>query len=335
MAKYPKNSKWLSVRWFFWTLLVLLIAVLLFQIGFLLYYRVFYSRADREFSVPGLNENFVPQGMNPCGGGHYLISGYIAGTGESRIYYITRGEKTREIRVRRNDGRELRSHSGGICVNGPFTYLAGGNGNCYVLSSANLFDGTSHSAKVLGTIKTGNAASFCCLRGDNLLVGEYEYGKRFQTPVSHHIKTPAGDENRGLIWSYSLNGNCKFGVDPLCNAVYSIPSRIQGMCFTDDGRIVLSASCFRTSSQLLLYNTYSVLQGQKGIYWVGNHPVPLYYMDSMACQDAVPLPPFSEQPALESGKLLIIFESASNRFRFGRLVGGQYVYGLRLSQLKF
>lgn len=330
MERNLENSRRISMRWFFWTLLVFLLAVLLFQAGFFIYYRYFFSRAEKEFNVPGLNEDFVPQGLESCGGGHYLISGYIADTGESRIYYVTRGGKTREIRVCRDDGSKLQSHSGGICVNGPFTYMAGGNGNCYVLSSADLFDGTSNTANVLGVIKTRNAASFCCLRGDNLLVGEYEYGDRFQTPVSHHLKTPAGDENRGLIFSYPLNGNMQFGVDTLCNAAYSVPSRIQGMCFTNDGRMVLSASCFRTSSQLLLYNTFSVLQGQRGIYWVGEHPIPLYYMDSTACENAVPLPPFAEQPAFENGRLLIVFESASSRFHFGKLVGGQYVYSLRL-----
>lgn len=330
MIKNLDNSKHFSLRWFMWTLLALLASVIVFQIGFVIYYREFYGRAKQEFAVPGLNENFVPQGLESCGGGHYLISGYIAGKGESRIYSVTRNGSVREIRVCRKDGKRLISHSGGICTNGPFTYLAGGNGNCYVLSSADLFDKTSENADILGTIHTRNSASFCCLQGDNLLIGEYEYGKRFQTPVSHHLRTPSGDQNRGLILSYPLNGNQIFGVDPICDAAYSIPSRVQGMCFTNDGRIVLSASSFHGNSQLLLFGGGDVLKRRQGIYWIGGYPVPLYYLDSESCEKAIPLPPYSEETVFENNRLFILFESASSRFRFGRLVGGQYVYSLSL-----
>jgi len=323
----PKRNR----RWLLWTAAGLCAALLIFRLGFGIYYREFYSLSAREFTIPGLNENFVPQGLEACGDGNYLVSGYISTTGAARLYYVSRGGSVRMIRVRREGGGTLKSHSGGICTNGPFTYLAGGNGNCYVLSSADLFDPTSHSADVRGVLRTDNAASFCYLADGHLLVGEYEYG-RFRTAASHHITTPAGDRNTAVILAYPLDGDQPFGVVSTPDGAYSIPPRAQGMCFTDDGRLVLSASSFRNSSQLFLYDFAAVQKSRQGIFWTGGTPVPLYHLDSGVCVGTIPLPPYSEETVFEKGRLFILFESASSRFRFGRLVGGQYVYSMRLPE---
>ena len=303
----------------------------IFWLGFRVYYNEFYSAAVADVHIPGLAENFVPQGLEACGGGEFLISGYISTTGVSRLYYIKANSAARLIRVVDRDGKPLVSHSGGICTNGPFTYLAGSGGNCYVLPSADIFDSASYEANVLGVLKTDNAASFCYLTEDHLLVGEYEYG-RFKTEESHHITTPAGDRNTAVLLSYPLNGEAEFGVEPEPDRAYSIPERIQGTCVTGDGRIVLSASSFRNSSQLFFYDRKTVVQSPHGIYWNDGTPIPIYYLDTASCVDVLHLPPYSEETVYDGGQLYVLFESAANRFQFGKLMGGQYLYRMRLPE---
>lgn len=309
--------------------LILLALPLAFQAVFYAYYHDFYATAQADFHIPGLAENFVPQGVEACGGGEFLLSGYVSTTGSARIYYISADGSARMIRVCDEEGTTLVSHSGGICTNGPFTYLAGGSGKCYVLSSADLFDPVSREANILGVFETGNAASFCCLAEDHLIVGEYEYG-RFKTDAAHHITTPAGDANTAVLLAYPLDGSQPFGVTLTPDAACSVPQRIQGLCVTDDGRVVLSASSFRNSSQLLLYDREAVEQGPRGNYQTEKGGVPLYYLDSASCADVIPLPPYSEETVYVDGQLYVLFESAANRFRFGKLVGGQYIYRMQL-----
>jgi len=305
-------------------LTALCVPLLLIAVWFRVYFRAFYSSARPAFPIPGLSENFVPQGIEACGGGDFLLSGYIAGTGSARLYYVDAGGSFRAIRVCDEKGTTLTSHSGGICTNGPFTYLAGGDGVCYVLSSADLFDPASREANILGAIRTDNAASFCCLEDGRLFVGEYEYG-RFKTAASHHILTPAGDENTAVMLAYQLDGDQPFGVSPAPSAAYSMPARIQGMCFTGDGRVALSASSFQASSRMLFYDLDAVTRRQ-GIFWTGGEAIPLYYLDRSSCTDKVPLPPYSEETVYSDGRLYVLFESASSRFRFGQLIGAQNVY---------
>lgn len=318
-AKMTKNRKVLIV------LAAVCLPILLFTMWFRMHYHMFFGSAQPAFTVPGLSDRFVPQGIEACGDGAFLLSGYIANTGSARIYYVGADGLSRAVRVCDEEGTTLVSHAGGICTNGPYTYLASGNGKCYVLSSADLFDPASKESNILGTIETDNAASFCYLEGGHLFVGEYEYG-RFETAASHHIMTPSGDGNTAVILSYELDGNQPYGVCQTADTAYSIPGRIQGMSFTDDGRVVLSASSFKDSSQLFFYDYALATGGAQGIFWSGNTPIPLYYLDSACCTNIVPMPPYSEETVFSDDWLFVLFESASSRFQFGKLIGGQYVY---------
>ena len=150
-------------------LAALLAAVLAFCTGFSFYFWDFYSRAERAFQVPGLEGDFVPQGIDACGEG-YLISGYRADSGTSRVYWVAPGGTANGMRVRLEDGGVLACHAGGIAVGDTFTYLVGG-GQCYVLSTEALMDPERTEAEVLGSFSTGNRASFCCLTDGMLVVG--------------------------------------------------------------------------------------------------------------------------------------------------------------------
>jgi hypothetical protein len=318
------EKKRLQHKRFHILLAAILIPLALVMIWFRVHYRDFYESAQPAFRIPGLAESFVPQGIEACGNRDFLLSGYIVGSGSARLYYIGADGSSRAIRVVDKKGTTLASHSGGICTNGPFTYLAGSGGKCYVLSSAELFDPTSTQATILGILQTENAASYCYLAEGRLFVGEYEFG-RFKTPFSHHITTPAGDKNTAVTLSYPLDGDLPFGVNPTPDAAWSTTERIQGMTFTDDGRVVLSASCYKASSRLLLYDWQAVQESQ-GIFWTGSAAVPLYYLDRSTCTDVIPMPPYSEETVFENGWLYVLFESASTRFQFGNLIGAQNVY---------
>ena len=309
--------------------LLLLIAV--FRGVFVLYYHEFFTSARREFRIPGLSEDFVPQGMAPCGEGKFFLSGYLAQSGYARIYFVDARGISRMLRVTQEDGVTLVSHAGGIACAGDFTYLVG-SGTCYVFDTAALLDPSASTAVITHEFLTGNRASFCDVQGGSLLVGEYAYGTKFQTAASHHIRTPAGDRNTALVLAFQLDGDEKWGVREIPSVAYSIPERIQGMCYADDGRMVLSASSAFGASQLYLYDCGAAVSRVHGLRWESGNLIPLYYLDSSCCADILPLPPYAEETAFADGQLYLLFESASSRFQFGRLVGGDYVYRMELPE---
>ena len=147
------------------------------------------------------------------------------------------------------------------------------------------------------------------------------------------MTTPAGNRNTALAWVFPLDETALLGVREVPEAAVSLPERIQGLCLSSDGRVILSASSAFGASQLYLYDVRTVAEGRRGIcFWDKSHPVPLFYVDSAAGTDILPLPPKAEEPMFHNGKLYILFESASYRFQYGKLVGGNYVYSMSLPE---
>ena len=224
----------------------------------------------------------------------------------------------------------LHAVAGGVAIGGSFTYLAGGNGRCYVLSTREVMDAGEDSVTVLGSFTTGNRASFCCRNGDTLLVGEYAYGKRYRTAEDHHLTTPAGEENPAVVMGFRLDEAEPLGVRESPSVAWSIPERIQGMSFSADGRVLLSASSVFGASQLYLYDLAGARAGQEGVFQAEDSAVPLYYLDSGHRTGTLHMPPKAEEIVFEGDRLYILFESASRRFQYGKLVGCDYVYSRTL-----
>lgn len=310
-------------------LAALLAAVLAFCTGFSLYFWDFYGRAERAFQVPGLEGDFVPQGIDSFGDG-FLVSGYHARSNQASLFHVDAVGNARALTLLTPDGSRLYCHAGGVAAEGSFVYLVGGS-QCYVFSAGEVADWDRTEVTALGSFSTRNRASFCTVWDGALLVGEYARGDRYSTPESHHLTTPSGDENAAVAFLFPLEEKEPLGVQESPAAAVSLPERIQGICFTNDGRAVLSASGALGVSQLYLYDREEVERGTDLHFtWPDGESVPLYCFDSAAALDTLPLPPQAEETTFRGGKLYVLFESASFRFQYGKLVGTDAVYRLSL-----
>lgn len=111
----------------------------------------------------------------------------------------------------------------------------------------------------------------------------------------------------------------------------SIPGRVQGMCLTDSGIMILSESSIFQGSQLLFYDYTSVLNKSADNFIIDQTEIPLYNVDNDSLLDTVSILPKSEGITLCGNRVYMIFESASNRFQYGKFLDAQYVYSLPIS----
>lgn len=304
-------------------------AALIFRGAFLLCFGDFYHEAEKAFPVPGLSSDFVPQGLESFGDG-FLISGYLSRSGRARLYHMDALGGVVSLDLSLADGTPLRCHAGGVAAAGDFVYLVGG-GMCYVFSAQEVMEWDRTGVSALGSFSTGNRASFCCIWNDGLVVGEYANGERYPTAQSHHLMTPSGEENPALGVVFPLRDGAPLGVDETPEAVLSLPERVQGVCLTHDGRMVLSTSGALGVSKLHLYDRSRVEADSGQMYtWTAGRTLPIYFFDSDARTDTLYLPPQTEETTCRGGMLYVLFESASYRYQYGKLVGTDSVYRMPL-----
>lgn len=305
--------------------LILLVLVVL-NAGVAFKYWDYFKNTDGSFIIPGLMDNYVPQGFDYIPESDtYLMCGYMSDDTPSRIYVRNAQGKTHHVSLFYSDGSAYLKHAGGICWNGDFVYLAGDYG-VDVFSMADVLAG--NDCKMLGTIKTGHDMAFCSFYNGYLLAGNFYYPEHYETPDHHRITTPAGDENTSLITIFEADPNEELGVDPMAVAAISAPGKVQGMCFTSDEELVLSISWSLTDSNLQFYD---VDMDRMGTVEVLGGDVPMIYLDSENLTKTVVMPPMSEELVYQDGQVLVMCESASNKYIYGKLIRGWRVYGYEIS----
>lgn len=302
-------------------LVVLILLLLILHFGVTALYLHYFSNSQGEFVIPGLTTAFVPQGFSYLEGEEtYLIAGYMSDGTASRVYVRDAEGDTGCTELLFEDGSAYDGHAGGICTNGKYAYLAGGDGVDVFLLADILAGG---QAIRLGEITTGFDMAYCSFYNGYLLAGNFYHPETYETPDSHRVTTPAGDENPALICVFQADEAGVYGLDPTPVAAISTRDQVQGICFTSEEEIVLSTSYGFATSYL---NFYEIDTQRVGSMEVMDTEVPLYYLDSENLTKQVSLPPMSEELVCRDGRILVMCESACNKYIFGKFIRGYQVF---------
>lgn len=295
--------------------------LLLLRLGVTVWYFDYFNQTESEFLIPGLNDNWVPQGFDYLEESDtYLFCGYMSDDTASRVYIRSGAGDESYVNLIYTDGTPYVKHAGGICHNGEFVYIAGDDG-VDVFSLDDILDGGD--AKKLGKIELGHDMAYCSFYNGYLLAGNFYYPETYETPAHHRITTPAGDANTALITVFKADETAQFGIDPIPVAAISTPGKVQGICFTSDEQIVLSTSYSLASSHLYYHRIDTTRTGE--VTACGT-TVPLIYLDSATLTDTVTLPPMSEELVCRDGRVYILCESACNKYFYGKFIRGHQVY---------
>ena len=325
--------------------LVGLVAVVLlgFRAVVMLPVMPYYHASEKAFVIPGLNEDFVPQGFHyDEENGYFLVSGYSSVKDMPSAVYILNaedGELVGKALLHKENGDVFTGHSGGIARNGDYIYIAGGSGRClYIYSYSDLLSaGNGGAVNRLGkfSLKYSDedyqGTSFVTVTGDRLIVGEYRTETDYSYPDSHKVTTSAGDEHGGLAMEFALDPNGPYGISINPTRVFSIRDYVQGI-WAEDGKIYLSTSHGLSHSLIYVYNE-SEMTDEGTIKIIGRN-LPLYSLDSASLEATYKIAPMSEELFMKDGKLYIMCESACSKYFFGKLIGGKWCYSTDLSRMK-
>ncbi len=317
----------------------LIVLVLLgVKIGEKLVFNSFYSNAEKEFKMPGTNDNLVQQGMVYVEEKDLiLVCGYMSDNTASRVYTLNRDGKVLSItQLKNEDGSDYTGHTGGIEYYQGYVYITEGtgvkdyDGGLDVFSLDDIITGKETTNKI-GRVKTYNNPSCCHIYNGYMLVGEYFREVDYETSDNHRMETPSGDKNTALTMVFKMDkeNTSNFGMSDLPVSCISTRDAVQGIYTIDDDQIVLSTSWGLSASNLYFYDMKLITSGDSAER-IGDLALTVYYLDSVSLKETVKAPPMAEEMLYLDGRLYILNESACNKYIFGKFMSGNYMYSYEI-----
>ncbi len=313
-----------------------LVAVIGVKVVDRIYFSSFYSNSRKAFATPGANDGFVQQGFDYVAEDKvFLVTGYMTDkTAASRVYVIPEEGEVTYTELKKANGDNFTGHTGGIERNGEYVYITGGSG-VEVFSYADILEG-KESTKRLGSVKTYTDPAHCYIQDGYLYTGSFYIEEDYPTPPHEWLETPSEETNPSIITVFKLDDSKKFGIDNTPVAVISTRRCVQGMCFTDDGKIVLSTSYGLSASQLFVYDTTKMQADPNKTVFASEYDdgtenftfenVKFYYLDSSNLVQTIQAPPMAEELVYLDGEIYVMSESACNKYIFGKFTSGYDVY---------
>ncbi len=291
--------------------LLIALLVFLFVWFFGARYPVFDGAAESLAEIPALHEDFVPQGVCalPEGSGYdYAVSGYMK-KGASRVYFVGK-DGAKYIRVSEG-GNDLTAHFGGVAATENYLILTVGKSLVRVPLSDALSAKEGTALPYHDKLATETSNAFVSVSGNTLFAGEFYRKGNYETDKSHHV-TVDGIENRALVACYTIDDGAEGGVtDKTPFAYLSVRGLVQGLAIEGED-LYLSCSWGLADSTLCRYK--DPLGGETDLtVTVGGKSVPCYFLGKAESEKKVPC--MSEGIAVKEGKLVVLFESGSYKYR--------------------
>lgn len=279
-------------------------------------YSEYYSINENVCKNPGLNDGFVCQGIAANEANNvFIVSGYMKDHSASRLYITDKNNESYFVSLSTN-GKAFKGHAGGVATTGDNIYLASGD-TIYTFSLSEVLNSENGAIiDIGGGIEVNNQASFVYTDETHLYVGEFHDGENYIT--EHPYQTNDG-KYYAIISRYPLNDL----TTP--NKIYSIRNKVQGACFTPDGKVVLSTSYGLTSSVFYVYNEADAVDSGQTL-----DGAPVYYLNN--CLNEIKGPAMSEDLDYYDGKVITLFESACDKYIFGKFFFANKIVSLDINK---
>ena len=307
-------------------LLLALVILLVGNLGKFIIYNEYYSVESNVCRNPGLSDGFICQGVAASEeNGKILVCGYMDDKSNSRVYIVDLElQSYYHVKLTKNGGELYNGHAGGIATSGEFVYIANGS-KLYTFSISSLLQAGNGDYVDIGSgVPVNNAASYVYCDEEYIYVGEFHHTKDGYEK-EHTFDSGNGSVN-GIVSRYTHEAIRNYDGEnaPTPEAIFAVRDRVQGICFTPDGRIVLSTSYGRfNSSYFYVYNQADCTSTGETL-----NGVPVYTLGEYT--NKIMAPTLSEDLDWYDGKVITIYESASNKYFFGKLFFADDVNALEI-----
>lgn len=307
-------------------LLLALIILVAGNLGKFAIYNEYYKIESNVCQNPGLGDGFICQGVAASEeNGKILVCGYMDDKSNSRVYIVDLElQSYYHVKLTKNDGELYNGHAGGIATSGEFVYIANGS-KLYVFNINSLLSAGNGDYIDIGSgVPVNNAASYVYCDEEYIYVGEFHHTK--DGYEKEHTLDDGSTVVNGIVSRYTHEAIRGYDGEnaPTPDAIFAVRDRVQGICFTPDGKIVLSTSYGRfNSSNFYVYNqadcanTGETLDG-----------VPVFTLGEYT--NKIKAPTLSEDLDWYDGKVITIYESAANKYFFGKLFFADDVNALEI-----
>lgn len=305
---------------------VLCLALVLYVVLSLGKFVIYNEYFDMESNIcvnPGLNDGFVCQGV--CASeesGKILVCGYMDDKSNSRIYVVDiETNEYYHVRLER-EGKKYTGHAGGIATSGNNVYISNGS-KLYVASLSDILAADNGGIVDIGSgVPVNNAASYVYCDENYIYVGEFHHTA--DDYEKEHNYDSAEGMHHAIISRYSHADILGYDGenDPAPNKIYSVRGKVQGACFTPDGKVVLSTSYGRfNSSTIYVYNEADARNSGETL-----NGAPVYVLETAV--NEITAPAMSEDMDYYNGKVITLSEVASNKYFYGKLFFANDIVGL-------
>lgn len=272
----------------------------------------FSDNLEKGFTIPGLYEGFVPQGIfyeetNDV----FLISGYYEEKAlTSRIAVVSGdGEFVKSVGLVSKKGNYAYGHFGGIAVFADNVYVAS-TSLLHLVSLEDILSAEDDGYVLIQEeLYTDVTCSFANVNDGVLYVGQFTD----DITVSARCNAFVLDENGKFGFKTGKITGENFIIP---DYTFSVPWQAQGMVRLSDGKFVFSTSAGSILNGLIyVYEDFTKCRAADTVM-VEENEVPFYKITAFSLRQIIEAPTYIEEMTIsKNGKICIVAESAADPYR--------------------
>ena len=287
----------------------------------------FLNEFSPSFTVPGLLEGVIPQGI--CYNAlldSYIISNYYEDGAFPSVITIVNaetGKLEKALCLQYDDGTDYTGHAGGVACSDEYIFISS-DGQCFTISLEAIIKAENYERiRFESNFKLNTKGSFAAFSDDILWFGDFiESDDKTKGSSTLTTTLDNGETFYAYCEGYILeNGLPKFKRINSTQTGYipdyyiAIPEQVQGMAFSKTGDIIFSTSYGRkNNSEIHIYKDILISERVGTIDIDGN------IIDLLACNNkkkkkTITALPMSEGMTQSKYGVTLIFESGAEKYR--------------------
>jgi hypothetical protein len=297
---------------------VILLALFIFfggNLGKFIIYNEYYNMESNVCINPGLGDGFVPQDVAAYeAGGKLFVCGYMDDKSNSRVYVVDVQSNAYHYIKLTTNGDVFLGHTDGIATSGEDVYIVS-DGRLHTCKVSSLLSSEDGGEVDIGAgVSLGIATSFIYCDDASIYIGEFHH--TMEEYYREHEYDSGNGVTNGIITKYSLQSIRDYfeyqnATHLTAEVIYTVRDKVQGVCFTPDGRIVLSTSYHVKNSYFYVYNQADCINTGETI-----DGIPVYEFGEHT--NVIKAPAMSEGLDWYDGKVITVYESACNKYLIGK-----------------